>query len=148
MKVRKKGLMLGLIDQFISTDRQCRQETEYTEKTEYDCFCHDPSHIRSDLEPHQDQCRKTGHCCKTTGKYRACGLFYRRHHSVLDILAFCSVFGKSVKKEDGIVHGNCKLQNTSRCIGNKGNLSKHQVCSSVQHDCDADRNHKKYWFKP
>ena len=116
-KIRYDGFVPCLFNPFIHCKDHGRKNCNTTDNTKYNTFCHNNTKIHTKCKCHETQCDKSGYCCNRTSDYRFEGCIDGMCHSPLFItLKPLLILLITVQQENGIIHGNTKLQDCCQCL--------------------------------
>ena len=116
---------------FCKAEYHGRHEKYYSQEAEHDSFCKDQTHVKTNAEFHEHQSYETCYGSKTAGENGIDRCIYCIYHGFFIRKPFFLLSGKSIQKENGIVHGCCQLQDNGYVIRQEGDGSNEYVGSLI-----------------
>ena len=143
IKAWKQRLMCCFFNGSVKSKHQSREQSNTTQNTDNNSLGHYDTHITSKWEGHKAKCDKSGYCCNRTSDYRFEGCIDGMCHSPLFItLKPLLILLITVQQENGIIHGNTKLQDCCQCLSDVWNLTQENITSKIIQDCNTNAEQK------
>ena len=130
-----KAAVAGLVDKRAEEHQQARHDNERREQREENGFDEAQRHIGAELELHEEHGDQTADGRERAGADLGDGLA-QRHNDRLAQGQGAVLLLEAVAKDDGVVDGECQLQDARHGIGDERDFAHHEVRALIEHERD------------